>query len=100
MGKRSYLKVGGTISAGRVSFNASAIVGVGPWRQVEITGEAEDRPFKYLVSPGHQIEPLPGYRLRIDRITENGRIEFEAFAPWEHIRVQSQAIKARPAGRA
>lgn len=99
MGKRSYLKVGGTISAGRVSFCASAIEGVGIWREVEITGTVDARPFKYLVPAGQQIEPLPGYRLRIDRITENGRIEFEAFAPWEHIRVQSQAIKARPAGR-
>lgn len=98
MGKRSYLKVGGIIKAGPVQYEATAIEGVGIYRQVEITGEANGKNFGYMLSPGQKVEPLPGYALRIDRITENGRIEFEAFAPFEHIHVQTKQKQARPAG--
>lgn len=97
MGKRSYLKVGGTINAGRVLYEATAIVGVGTSHKVEFTGTADGKRFAYLVQPGGRIEPLPGYTLTVQRITATGRIEFEATAAFEHIRVKSGPSR-RPAG--
>ncbi|PQO39361.1 hypothetical protein C5Y96_05765 [Blastopirellula marina] len=98
MGKRSYLKVGGIIKAGPVLFNAIAIKRIGTASEVEVIGTADGQPFGYMIQPGQRVEPLPGYALRIDRITENGRIEFEAFAPFEHIHVQTKQKQARTAG--
>lgn len=101
--KSSYIKTGGQIIAGdALRFECGPIeTDAAGRRWARFTGAhmvegRKPRPFIYSLAAGGQVEPIPGYLLRVDRITEGGRVEFTATAP-VHIRVVSKPKPPDPA---